>query len=176
MRYFSGFGFQHEQLLFKDMLDRSEYSVAGFSYGAQRALEFALHAIEEGKRVQKLQLISPAYFNEMPKDVKHKQLVTFAKNQDAYMHFFYKKACYPASIDCSRFYAKASLGDLKRLLLYEWCKEDLQKIVESGVIVEVYVGELDKIIDPRKVEEFFKPYAQIYFIKGVGHILKGSDG
>ena len=176
MRYFSGFGFQNEQLLFKDMLDRSEFSVAGFSYGAQKAIEFALQAIEEGKRVQKLQLISPAYFNEMPKDVKHKQLVTFAKNQNAYMHFFYKKACYPASIDCSRFYAKASLGDLKRLLLYEWRKEDLQKVTKSGTTVEVYLGELDKIIDPKKAKEFFRPYAQIFLIKGVGHILRGSDG
>ena len=60
MRFYSGFGFWNEKELFKEYLEEGEFVVAGFSYGAQKALIDAVHT---SKRVDKLQLLSPAFFN-----------------------------------------------------------------------------------------------------------------
>ncbi len=51
MRYFSGFSLNGEQELFRDFLVDGEFTVAGFSYGAIRAFEYALDAIERVDRL-----------------------------------------------------------------------------------------------------------------------------
>mgnify|MGYP006872616152 CR=1 FL=1 len=43
MRFYSGFGFWNERELFKEYIDDNEFCVAGFSYGAQKALIDAVH-------------------------------------------------------------------------------------------------------------------------------------
>ena len=45
-------------------------------------------------------------------------------------------------------------------------------MVKRGVKIEVFVGSEDKIVDAKSVAEYFKEFAQIYFIKGVGHLLR----
>ena len=67
MRFYSGFGFWNEKELFSEYLEEGEFVVAGFSYGAQKAL---IDAIDSKKRVDKLQLLSPAFFNNNPKFIK----------------------------------------------------------------------------------------------------------
>ena len=172
MRYFSGFGLQRDSLFFKDIIDSSEFSIAGFSYGAQKAMQEALREVKEGKRVQKLQLISPAFFQHLKKEQIYKEIRAFMKNQELYLKFFYKKICYPANIDLTKFKKTPTLGELKELLLYEWKPEELGFLKERGVAIEVYIGKKDKIIDIEVVKEFFKPYATIYSFTNAGHLLK----
>ncbi|BCD62451.1 hypothetical protein NitYY0826_C1327 [Nitratiruptor sp. YY08-26] len=172
MKYFSGFGFKNEKVLFLSYLQRGDFVVAGFSRGAQKAVQEALAMIEQGKRVDTLQLLSPAFFNYLSKEQKHKEILTFVKNKDAYLHFFYKKVLYPAKIDVDRFKTEASLGELKELLLYEWKQEDLELLQESGVAIEVYLGAQDKIVNADKAKEFFTPFAQVYLINNAGHLLR----
>ncbi len=172
MRFFSGFGFRSEKLLFLEYLERGEFVIAGFSYGAQKALQETLRLIEEKRRVDKLQLLSPAFFNDLSKERKHKEIVAFAKNPQAYLNFFYKKALYPAKIDIAKFKAQPTLGELKELLLFEWKEEQLQRVQQSGVAIEVYLGTEDKIVDTTLAKRFFTPFAQVFTIKGAGHLLR----
>ncbi len=172
MRFFSGFGFANEWILFKDFLDRGEYTVAGFSYGAQKALRYVLELYRKGERIQKLQLLSPAYFNGLSRSIKQKEIVNFAKNPGTYMRFFYKKALYPATIDIKPFIKEPTLAELKELLFFEWRGEELQELRDGKVEIEIYLGELDKIVDTSKAHQFFKEYGVSYLIKGVGHLLR----
>jgi pimeloyl-ACP methyl ester carboxylesterase len=176
VEFFSGFGFKNEKALFKEILERGEFVVAGFSYGAQQALEYTLQKLQRSERVQKLQLISPAYFNELPKAIKLKEIQNFAKNPKLYMRFFYKKAAYPYKGDLKLFQREPELSELKALLFYDWEKEKLRRVVSSGVEIEVYIGEMDKIVDPVKTKKFFQEFGTVYCIKEVGHILRRDDG
>ncbi len=176
MQFFSGFGFRAEKVLFRQYLDPGEFTVAGFSRGAQRAFLEALRKVQQGERLQKLQLLAPAYFDYLPKASKHKEILTFAKNPEAYMRFFYKKVVYPATLDITPFKAQPTLGELKELLLFTWDGSKLAQLREMGVEIEVYLGEYDTIIDSKKCAAFFKPYATIYTIRGAGHLLRGKDG
>ena len=172
MRYFSGFGLQMDRIFFKEILDNSNYTIAGFSYGAQKAMQEAVSQVKNNQRVQKLQLISPAFFQHLKKEQIYKEIRAFTKNQDLYLKFFYKKICYPAKVDLHKFKKTPTLGELKELLLYQWKEEELRLLQDSGVIIEVYLGEQDKIIDTEKVKNFFQNYATIYSFKNAGHLLK----
>ncbi len=172
MNYFSGFGLQREWPLFADILERSDFCICGFSYGAQKALQEAIKRVENGKRVEKLQLISPAYFAHLSKEAKHKEIVAFAKNPKTYLKLFYKRVVYPSSFDIVPFKKEPTLSELKELLLYEWRVEDLAFLQESGVKIEVYLGSEDKIVNPVLARKFFSSFAQVYSIKSVGHILR----
>ncbi len=176
MEFYSGFGFKNEKALFRNYLEEGDFVVAGFSYGAQLALERVLEKIDRGERVQKLQLISPAFFNHLPKAIKLKEVQNFTKNPELYMRFFYKKAAYPYKGELSFFQREAELGELKALLFYNWDEKKLTKVLKNGVKIEVFLGSMDKIVDPVKTEEFFKEFATTYFIKDVGHILRSDDG
>jgi len=176
MQFFSGFGFRNEKILFLEYLERGEYTIAGFSYGAQKALQEALARVDRSMRVDKLQLLSPAYFDHLPKSKKSAELVAFAKNSELYMRFFYKKAAYPATLNLEKFKATPSLAQLRELLFFRWEREALQRLVDAGLEIEVFLGEQDKIVDTQKAKEFFVQYATCYTIKGAGHLLKGRDG
>ena len=176
MLFFSGFGFRTEKVLFREFLDFGEFTIAGFSRGAQRAFLEALRKVERGERLQKLQLLAPAYFDYLPKAAKHKEILTFAKNPEAYMRFFYKKVAYPAKLDITPFKVQPTLGELKELLLFTWDSSKLAQLRKMGVEIEVYLGEYDTIVDSKKCAAFFKPYATIYTIRGAGHLLRGKDG
>lgn len=71
MKFFSGFCLANEQELFAPYLIRSDFTVAGFSYGAIKALKYAITCNE---RIDTLQLFSPAFFQD--KDAKFKKLQT----------------------------------------------------------------------------------------------------
>ena len=59
MKYFNGFSLNGEKELFKEYLIDSEFSVAGFSYGAIEAFEYVYNGKD---RVDRLILLSPAFF------------------------------------------------------------------------------------------------------------------
>lgn len=67
MRYFSGFCFQNEEALFEPYLIKSDFTVAGFSYGAIKAMEYAFTC---KTRIDTLQLFSPAFFKIKMQNLK----------------------------------------------------------------------------------------------------------
>ncbi len=168
MSFFSGFGFCHEEKLFENYLDKSEYCISGFSLGAIKAVEYTLGY---KFRIDKLQLFSPAYFMDKSESFKRAQLHYFQKQPQEYIQTFMKNVVYPAKIDLSIYSCESDKKDLEKLLYYQWKEEDLQEIVTRGINIEVYIGAKDKIIDPQKARDFFLPYGSVYFIKEGGHCL-----
>ena len=168
MKYFSGFCLCHEEALFEPYLIQSDMTVAGFSYGAIKAFEYALSATH---RIDTLQLFSPAFF--MDKDAKFKKLQTlsFSKNPHAYCDNFLTNVTAPSTINISSYFEQGNLEALSELLHYTWEPSKLQALVDKGIVIEVYVGECDAIINALAVKEFFVPFATVYYFKSVGHIL-----
>ena len=166
MRYYSGFCFWNERELFSEYLEDSEFCVAGFSYGAQKALIDAVHT---NKRVDKLQLISPAFFKNNSKFVKL-QLNGFKKDKQKYINNFLENVKYPSNIDVSKYIDDCELYQLEEMFEFNW------GLIEHlrNVKVEVFIGTEDKIIDVDGAVKFFKQYGDVYLIKGVGHLLKGE--
>ncbi|NPA10642.1 MAG: pimelyl-ACP methyl ester esterase BioV [Epsilonproteobacteria bacterium] len=164
MKYFSGFCLKDEEELFKDILEDGEFVVAGFSKGAQDALDFALNA---PYRIDKLQLISPAFFN-YGKKIVDLNIKAFIKNKHAYIKNFLTKA----GLYDKKYIAGCTQEDLKRLFEYDWRKLKNLKNVD----IEIYIGEKDKIIDPKGAYSFFKNYGCVFYIKGANHFLRRSVG
>ncbi len=170
MRFFSGFSLRNEAELFSEYLCDDACTVAGFSKGAIEALRF-VH--ESGERIDRLQLLSPAFFTDKDVSFKRAQLLYFKKDQDRYLETFLRNATYPTQRDLRRYIAPEEADVLEMLLYFEWPHKMLEEIVRRGVEIEVYLGEKDRIIDVQKAYDYFLPYATIYFLKGKGHILDG---
>jgi len=166
--FYSGFCFFNESELFSEYLIRNDFTISGFSYGAIKAFEEALNS---KKRVDKLQLFSPAFFQNFDEKFKRTQILYFNKDENTYIENFLKNVIYPKEVDISKYFKKGIAKELEELLFYEWSEEKLQKLVDKGTIIEVYLGENDKIIDSLKVKEFFKNYGTTYYIKNKGHLL-----
>jgi len=160
MKYFSGFCLKGEKDLFKEYLDEGEFTVAGFSYGAQKAVDYVLGS---SVRVDKLQLISPAFFN-YPQKIIDMNLRAFEKDKNAYIENFLKKA----GFFNEKYLTECTLDDLKRLFTFKW--EKIDKI--KGVKIEIFFGEFDKIIALKHAVEFFKNYGDVYIIKKSNHFLR----
>ena len=173
MKFFSGFCLENEKEIFKDYLEDKEFVVAGFSYGAQKALDYVLNS---NQRVDKLQLLSPAFFDYNEKIIKL-NLNAFKKDKNSYIKNFLTKA----GIDKWRMengewrindnnlkIGSCSEDDLYNLFTFNW--EKIEKI--KDIKIEVFLGEYDKIIALKKAYEFFKNYADVYFIKKANHFLR----
>ncbi len=165
--YFSGFSLINEQELFKEYLIENDFTVSGFSYGSQKAVEYVL---ESDNRIDTLQLFSPSFFND--KDVKYKrmQLMYFKKDAKTYCDNFLKN-CGISSKNKDKYFQMGKFEELEDLLYYKWSEDKLQSIVDKGTNIEIYLGADDKIIDSGKAKEFFKEFGDVYYIKSKGHIL-----
>ena len=170
MRFFSGFSLRGEESLFEGYLQKSDYTVAGFSKGAIDAFEYALSS---GERIDTLQLISPAFFMEKGEAFKRAQIHYFQKNPEAYIEQFLQNCVWPSARDLHPFLRPGTREELEKLLNYRWPEEGLQELRDRGIRIELFLGGRDKIIDSTQAEAFFKPYATVYFIKEGGHILNG---
>ena len=166
--YFSGFCFFDEAELFDEYLIRNDFTVCGFSYGAIKAFE---EVLSSQNRVDRLQLFSPAFFQNFDDKFKRTQLMYFKKDANAYCENFLKNVSSPTNQDISKYFNQGTLEELEELLNYEWSKEQLQKLVENGTKIEVYLGAKDKIVDAKKAKEFFVKFATVYYIKEKGHLL-----
>ncbi|GAD20170.1 hypothetical protein [Helicobacter fennelliae] len=68
MKFFGGFGFKDEERIFEKILrdlgyfSANPYNICGFSYGAQKAVRFALESLKSNVRVNRVLLLSPAFF------------------------------------------------------------------------------------------------------------------
>ncbi len=167
-KYFSGFCFKNESELFDEYIINNDFTISGFSYGAIKAFEEALSTT---KRVDKLQLFSPAFFQNFDDKFKRTQLMYFKKDANAYCHNFLSNVIYPLQIDISKYFELGTAEQLEELLNYNWSEEKLQKLVDKGTKIEVYLGGVDKIIDSSKAKDFFKNFATVYYIKEKGHLL-----
>lgn len=169
MRFFSGFCFQNEEALFEPYLIKSNFTVAGFSYGAIKAFEYTLTC---KTRIDTLQLFSPAFFEDKDAKFKKLQTLSFAKNSDTYTQNFMQNCAYPSTFNLAPFFQKGSIEELSELLHYIWNKAHLQALKERGITIEVYVGEQDAIINALHAKDFFVDFATVYYLKKVGHILQ----
>ena len=166
--YFSGFCFVNESELFSEYLESNDFTVCGFSYGSIKAFEEVLNS---NLRVDKLQLFSPAFFQNFDDKFKRTQLMYFKKDSNSYCQSFLQNVISPKQIDISKYFKLGTIEELEELLYYEWKEEKVQKLLDKGTKIEVYLGEVDKIIDASKAKEFFKNFATVYYIKQKGHLL-----
>jgi len=170
MKYFSGYCLKNEYPLFDEYLIKTDFNVAGFSYGAIKACEAALTCKE---RVDTLQLISPAFFNDKSESFKNIQIKLFEKDAIKYADGFLQNAfSHENNKDKIREYlAYGTKEQLEELLFYEWQESLLQEVVDKNIKIEVYIGGIDKIINPIATKDFFMPFADVYFFKQKDHFL-----
>lgn len=166
--YFSGFCFFNESELFDEYLIKNDFTISGFSYGAIKAFEAVLTS---NQRVDKLQLFSPAFFQSYDNKFKRTQVMYFKKDPNTYCKGFLENVIYPKKLDISKYFKLGTSEELEELLYYEWSEEKLEKVVNNGTKIEVFLGSDDKIIDALKTKEFFQKFATVYFIKEKGHLL-----
>lgn len=168
MKYFNGFSLKNEEKLFESILIDNNFCVSGFSYGAIKALKYCINC---NTRVDRLQLISPAFFNNNTMSFKKLQLIHFKKNSDKYIKNFINNSSYPSNHNLDSFLSVGSYDELDELLNYIWDKNDLINLIEKNVKIEVYLGAKDKIINVTTTLDFFKPYATVYVNNNFGHIF-----
>lgn len=169
MIYFSGFCLQNEEELFTQYLLDSLYCVAGFSYGAQQAFEYVYHS---KARIDRLILLSPAFFQRRKPSFIRTQLRYFEAGKEAYIKQFLANVTYPSSLDLSSYLKVGTKDELEALLTYQWESKKIQEVLARGTVIEVFLGTKDKIIDVQETLDFFLPLTTTYFMKSVGHVLK----
>lgn len=168
-KYFNGFSLQKEEELFSEYLIQSELCVAGFSYGAQKAFEYVY---ERKERIDRLILLSPAFFQTQKPSFIRTQLRYFEAGQEAYVKQFLANVTYPSKTDLSTYLKIGTKEELEALLTYTWDKQKIQEVLDRGTTIEVFLGKDDKIIDAEAAFGFFSELMTTYFIKDAGHLLK----
>ena len=171
MKFYSGFSLKNEQHFFKELMYESEYTISGFSYGSILALREARKELNAGRRVDRLQLFSPAFFQTKPKKFKRLQLITFAKNRELYLKTFIESCFLPYSIKSIE-HSESKQDELEEVLNYEWSSHELRELITKGVVIEVYIGDEDNIIDAKGAKEFFLEFATVTYIKKANHFLQ----
>jgi len=167
MKYFSGFSLQKEASLFEGFLQQGDTTVAGFSYGAQQALEYVYISKE---RVDRLILLSPAFFQTQKTSFVRAQLRYFEADKEAYVAQFLKNVVYPSNVDLHDYLKTGSVQELEVLLNYTWEKEKIQTILARGTTIEVFMGAKDKIVNTKEALQFFTNTTN-YILKDAGHLL-----
>ena len=168
MKYFNGFSLQNEEHFFSKYIVESNHCVVGFSYGAQKAFEEVYSSKE---RVDRLILLSPAFFQNKKASFLRTQLRYFDLGQEAYVKNFLENVSYPSTIDLNKYLDIGTKKELEELLVYEWDRVKLEELLKRGVNIEVFLGSSDKIIDSKVAKEFFSSICTTYFVKNVGHLL-----
>ncbi|MDR1451233.1 MAG: pimelyl-ACP methyl ester esterase BioV [Helicobacteraceae bacterium] len=164
MKFFSGFGFTNEAELFADYLPAdTSYCVVGFSLGAIRAYEYALRS---DRRVDRLILLSPAFFQDKEAKFIRLQLAAYVRDRESYMRNFYA-AC--GVFDEKYIDRDTQKTDLELSLTYRWRVGGFERLNA----VDIYFGAKDRIVDAKNARDFFEGGgARITYIKNAGHILR----
>lgn len=170
MKFYSGFSLKNEQHYFKEYTNFSDYSVCGFSYGAIKAFRHVKEQLELKKRVDTLQLFSPAFFQTKDDKFKKIQLMAYRKNRDLYLSEFIKSCFLPYSKKSIE-REENSVEELEELLYFKWNMDELKNLAQKGIKIEVYLGGEDKIIDVEGAREFFLEIATVTYIKNANHFL-----
>ncbi|MFA6187782.1 MAG: pimelyl-ACP methyl ester esterase BioV [Sulfuricurvum sp.] len=167
MTFYSGFSFTNGQHFFDHFIQESDYTVAGFSYGAIQA---AQHAANTRSRIDTLQLFSPAFFQTKKTSFKRLQLSAFTSDSQSYIQRFIESCFAPCKVQ----EVETDIGtyeQLDELLNYVWDEEFMKRIVDKGIRIEVYLGLQDAIIDVPGAKDFFLPYATVTSIRRGNHFL-----
>jgi len=168
VKYFNGFALKGEEVFFENRLIETDFTIAGFSYGAQKAFEHVYHSKE---RVDRLILLSPAFFQNEKKSFIKTQLRYYKADKEGYKEQFLKNVVYPSSIELKNYLVDGSLEELEALLTYRWDKEKFVELLNRGVVIEVFIGGRDKIVNVQESLNFFSKLTHTYFFKDEGHIL-----
>ncbi len=171
MIYFNGFALRDDSRYFSNFLDDRAYVISGFSYGAIKAFEAALAATT---RVDKLQLISPAFFQEKSEKFKRLQMIGYQKDSGAYVARFTENCFLPYKPEPLT-YGEHNTRQLEELLHFEWSEEALRSLQDRGTAIEVFLGEEDRISDAGAAYTFFSAFATVTLIKGANHFLQGEN-
>jgi len=171
MQFYNGFSLTNGEHFFEAFLDTSDFCVAGFSYGGIKAIQEVQKRLENNLRVDTLQLLSPAFFQTKSEKFKRLQLMGYTRNSELYLKQFIE-LCFAPHVQKSVQHATTTKEELEELLYYEWDINTLQKIKQAGVMIEVYLGGEDKIIDANGAKEFFQEVATVTFIKEANHFLQ----
>ena len=171
MKFYSGFSLKSEEYLFSELIKKSEYTICGFSYGAIKALKATQEALAKSNRVDTLQLFSPAFFQNKDEKFKRLQLMSYKKNQEIYLKQFIS-SCFEPYENKIVEHTETTIDELRELLEYEWNLDDFKELIERGVIIEVYLGGKDKIIDVNAAKELFLEVSTVTYIKDANHFLQ----
>ncbi|PUD13903.1 hypothetical protein C2R82_06625 [Helicobacter pylori] len=174
MRFFSGFGFVNESVLFEEWLLKGAYDISGFSMGAIKAIEYAYNEVlqQQQQRIHSLLLFSPCMLAHKSLAFKRLQLSSFQKDPQNYMDNFYQEVGLSAQLE--RFKKMGSLEELEFLLNYKYSDSIIRFLLEKGVKIEVFIGLKDRITDVQALLEFFMPLVQVWQFKDCNHLLQKS--
>ncbi|HIP51143.1 MAG TPA: alpha/beta hydrolase [Campylobacterales bacterium] len=168
MKYFNGYSLKGEEEFFSEFLIDSDYTIAGFSHGAQKAFEYVLNSTE---RIDRLILISPAFFQNHKKSFIKTQLRYFKVDKEAYREEFLKNVAYPSTNSLDTYISEGTYEELNDLLSYVWDEDKILELKSRGISIEVFMGDADKIVDFQKSFEFFSKRVSVYVFKGKGHLV-----
>ncbi|MBU0721709.1 pimelyl-ACP methyl ester esterase BioV [bacterium] len=171
MKFYSGFSLKNEDSFFEEYINTSKYSACGFSYGAIKAYEYVKESLACGKRIDTLQLFSPAFFQTKSSKFKRLQTISYSKNEELYLRTFIA-SCFSPYAKKKVQYSTTCVDELHELLHYEWNPLSLKELSDKGVKIEVYLGSEDKVIDVFGAKEFFLDTATVTFIKNANHFLQ----
>jgi len=171
MKFFSGFSLRDEEYLFTQYIKKSDFTICGFSYGAIAALNATIKALDTSKRVDTLQLFSPAFFQSKEEKFKRLQLRAYKANKELYMKQFINSCFEPYNAKIVK-HKESTLEELKELLEYEWDEEKFKYLESRGVKIEVYLGGRDAIIDAEGARAFFLNCTTVTYIKDANHFLQ----
>lgn len=168
MKFYSGFALLDDLHFFDEFLKQSDYTVAGFSYGAIKA---ARYAAESRERIDTLQLFSPAFFQTKKESFKRLQIGGYTKDPEGYIQKFLEGCFAPCTLQPIRT-GGDTLDQLDELLSFVWTDALMETIRSKGIRIEVYLGLEDRIIDVEGSRTFFIPYATVTSIKKANHFLQ----
>jgi len=169
MKYFNGFSLKNEKECFSSYLIDNNYTVAGFSYGAQQAFEYVYDTTQ---RIDRLILLSPAFFQTEKISFIRTQLRYFDTDKVAYVKQFLKNVAYPSTQTLEPYIHVGTKEELNALLRYVWNEEKIKEVLARGTTIEVFIGDEDKIVDSQKAIHFFQDISTLYTIKKSGHLLE----
>ena len=167
VKYFNGFSLQNEEYLFDALISKSDTTVVGFSYGAQKAFDYVF---ETDQRIDKLILLSPAFFQTQKESFKRTQLRYYDSDVTNYIKQFSINSSYPSTLSLTKYLNIGTKEELKSLLHYQWSKDKIRTLLARDICIEVFLGSEDRVIDSNHAQEFFS-MTTTYMIKGAGHLL-----
>ncbi len=171
MKFYSGFSLAEDRCFFDPFLQVSDFTVAGFSYGAIKAAQYAAGSHE---RIDTLQLFSPAFFQTKKESFRRLQMAGYFKDSERYLENFIT-SCFAPLPKSPIQLGENSADALSELLYYEWTAELMEAIRSKGIRIEVYLGLEDQVIDVEGAREFFLPYATVISIRRGNHFLQESE-
>lgn len=175
MIFFSGFSLKEDEHFFKPYIKQSDFTVCGFSYGAIKAFEYVQQQLRNHRRVDTLQLFSPAFFQNKDAKFKRLQIMGYTKDKQRYLETFVQSCFAPNKKQSVMINENDTETDLQKLLEYEWDLTQLQQLIDAGVQIEVYLGGNDRVISAINAFEFFTQVASVTLIKKANHFLQGEN-